>query len=214
MSVDIAGLGDRRLEVPDASKQEFEATPDAYWAIASKLIKKIAPRFRPGLAEQILKSDDAISNIVTAIMLADWNWNGKGTRCGYRKQCVIWAIGRYITRDVARAKHQMLSLNFTLNEDGAEFIDLIHNNCEKDPGESVSETEFSDNRRDIVDRLLGSGILTNSQERCIRMHYLDEMSLADVGRTLGISREAVRQSVDRGMGKLRRLANSEPQSAT
>lgn len=208
MSVDIMAIGDQIIEYPDAATQEFVSTEE-YLKIAQRLVRKIAPCYRPGLAEQILRSEDAISNIATQIMMADWRWNGNGTLYGYRKECVKWAIKGFIERDVTRSKRKTLSLNNSAkngDEDIQEYINMIPG-ADPDPAEVVEQDESETMKTQLIDQILGSGILTNTQEKCIRLHYLEGKSMSDIGRELGVSRQAVQDNVQRGISRLRTIAN-------
>ena len=85
-------------------EQQFE-TLEVYTNLAKKIISKFAPTFYIGLRKELLSNDEAISDIASAIMMADWKWdaNRKGhegqskTRYSYRNQCGIWAIKTYIS---------------------------------------------------------------------------------------------------------------------
>lgn len=212
MSVDILAIGDQIIEYPKASEQEFVSTEE-YLKIAQRLVRKIAPRYRVGLAEQILKSEDALSNIATQIMMADWRWNGNGTLYGYRKKCVEWAINGFIERDVARSKHKVVSLNnvTTNTNDDNEFISMIPGK-DPNPADIAENNEEQQLREEIIDKILGSGLLTETQETCIRLHYLSGMSISDVGRQLGVSRQAIQDNVQRGINKLKVIINEKNKS--
>ena len=47
---------------------------DSYIQLAKKTISKFAPKFYNGLAAEMLSNEDAISDIATAIMSADWKF--------------------------------------------------------------------------------------------------------------------------------------------
>jgi RNA polymerase sigma factor (sigma-70 family) len=205
MSVDLVEIGDRNIEYPDHTKQEFLSS-DEYLTIARKLIATIAPRFRTGLAKEILQSEDAVSNIATQLMFGDWRWDGNGTRQGYRKQCAEWAIKAYIGRASKRWKNNCLSLNYLLESD-QELSDLIPDDKQVRPDSAVSEQEEKSREVRLIDKLLATGVLSAQQERCIRMNYLEDMSLVDVGKHLGISRQGVQDHIKRGLNTLRNIAN-------
>ena len=209
MTVDVVGISNREVPQNKEAKDRLNPELEEYTVISKKLIRSIAPKIRIGLAEQLLSSDDAIANIASQIMFADWKWNGLGTIQGYRKQCAEWAIKGYIGRDVQRSKKYMMSLNYKLDDDGNELCELIPDSEVCDPHDIVAEKETQSIQTELIDSLLGSGVLTEPQEQCIRLHYLQELSFTDISKDLGISREAVRQLVGRGMLRLRKLANDE-----
>ena len=63
------------------------------------LAKKTINKFGGSLAKEMLRSEDAISDVASAIMQGDWKWDAnrtgktgqKKTRYSYRNQCAIWA---------------------------------------------------------------------------------------------------------------------------
>lgn len=202
-NIDLVEIKNR--QVPPKAKVEFLSNAE-YLLITEKLVKSISPQYGPRITRYILQSEDAMSNIATQIMFADWKWNGKGTVEGYRKQCAEWAIKGYIHRGVKRAERNTVSLDFKLNDEGMQLSDLINDVDTVNPADEVEAKECQENREVLVDELLSSGVLTPPQETCVRMHYLEEKSFISIAKTIGISREAVRQLVDRGLTKLKELA--------
>ena len=55
-------------------ENQFE-TLDTYTLLAKKVISKFAPTFYTSLKKELLLSDDAISDIASALMTADWKWD-------------------------------------------------------------------------------------------------------------------------------------------
>ena len=68
----------------------------------------------------MLSSEEAISDIASAIMCADWKFDPdrfgktgqKKTLYSYRNQCAIWAIKSYITNKYKKASNNEYSLDF------------------------------------------------------------------------------------------------------
>lgn len=82
-----------RMNYPP-KKDNYFLTLKEYTLLAKKCICK----FVPVLASQLLKNDDFITDITHDIMMADWRWNGKGSRIGYRSKCAKWSILKKIKR--------------------------------------------------------------------------------------------------------------------
>ena len=83
MTVDIVGASRKNKEdFPVADNSKFE-TLSSYMQIAKRLIGYFAPKIRKGLSSEMLASDDAVSYVAEAIMMADWlfdeNYIGKRT---------------------------------------------------------------------------------------------------------------------------------------
>lgn len=75
------------MEYPQKSNSYFLRL-DEYILMAKKCIV----RFVPNRANQLLINDDFIADIAHDIMMADWRWDGRGNRIGYRSKCAKWSI--------------------------------------------------------------------------------------------------------------------------
>jgi len=202
-AVDIEIMGSRNCKkYPDASTQEFEGSWKEYILIAKKLIASLAPRYRSGLSTQMLRSDDTISNMATSVMMADWSWNGNGSRFGYRKQCAEWAIKNYMHRQKIYLKNKPLSFNH-IYCDGMELVDLVKSTNVY--SENPQVIAMSKEQTSVIKRLLNSGILSNKQTQYITMHYLEGKQQTEIAKIIGVSRQAVRESIKRGLNKLKEL---------
>ena len=182
-----------------------------YLGLAKKTISKFAPQFYPGLRMELLNNDDAVSDIAHAIMQADWKWdaNRKGhegktkSKYSYRNQCAIWAIKTYISQKYKK-KNSSLSLDAVITDDeGNTFAQSLHDNSSNDPYILVSEKEQSDNLKTIINRLISSDLLTDKQRQQIRMYYFEDKTLLEIGNTFGVTREAIRQNIQKGINRIR-----------
>jgi len=182
-----------------------------YLGLAKKTISKFAPQFYPGLRMELLNNDDAVSDIAHAIMQADWKWdaNRKGhegktkSQYSYRNQCAIWAIKTYISQKYKK-KNSSLSLDTVITDDeGNTFAQSLHDNSSNDPYILVSEKEQSDNLKTIINRLISSDLLTEKQRQQIRMYYFEDKTLLEIGNKFGVTREAIRQNIQKGINRIR-----------
>ena len=95
---------------------------DTYIKLAKKTISKFAPSFYNGLSKEMLQSSDAVSDVATAIMEADWNFDPdrtgktgqKKTLYSYRNQCALWAIKTYVSNKYKKRKS--MSLDYSNSE--------------------------------------------------------------------------------------------------
>ena len=175
-----------------------------YINLAKKTISKFAPKFYNGLSVEMLKNEDAVSDIATALMYADWRYdeNRKGktglqkTLYSYRNQCAIWAIKTYVTNKYKQTK--LSSLDFEL--DNEKFLDsIIQDKRHSSPLEILIDQEYANNLSLSIDTLLSNNLLSEKQKTQIKMYYFDEKTLSEIGETFGVSREAVRQNIKRGL---------------
>ena len=210
--IDIVGIGDHQTEYPETYEDNFE-TNEEYLTIAKKIIRTFAPRFGAELAEQMLRSDDAISNMATAVMMADWRWNPEyrskqgtvRTRRSYRNQCCLWAMQSYISRQKYNKQNHM-SLDTMLSGSASEFTlqEIIPDFAQCSPEDTIVEKEHLRFVNSTVKKILGSKYLTEQQANFIERHHIDGETLVSIGNDFGISREAVRQSIERGITNIRR----------
>jgi len=192
--------------------REFENL-STYILLAKKVISKFAPTFYSGLNKELLSNEDAISDIAAALMNADWKWdkdrvgyNGQSkTRYSYRNQCGIWAIKSYISNKYKK-KNQKLSIDNISNDDMKTFAASIVDKSMSDPYDIVSSEEETTNLQNTVKTLLDSDMLSDKQRNQIKKYYFENKTLVQIGDEYGVTREAIRQNIQKGLNKIREYA--------
>lgn len=176
------------------------------------LAKKTINKFGGSLAKEMLKSEDAISDVASAIMQGDWKWDAnrtgktgqKKTRYSYRNQCAIWAIQTYATKKYKAPKKS--SLDFAKDDDSSNMKERIPSK-EKDPCTILIEKESEDIfHQDIID-ILNSDLVTDNQREYIKLYYFEGYTLEKVGKRFNITREAVRQNIHKALRSIKNLVN-------
>ena len=186
---------------------------NTYILLARKIVSKFAPTFYNGLQKELLANEDAMSDIASALMTADWKWdkdrkgfNGQSkTRYSYRNQCGLWAIKTYISNKYKKNKIK-LSIDNISNDDMTTYANTIKDTRVSNPEEIVSQQEESDNLKKIISSLLNSSILSDKQRNQIHKYYFEEKTLLQIGKEYGVTREAVRQNIQKGIKKIREYA--------
>jgi RNA polymerase sigma factor (sigma-70 family) len=181
-----------------------------YILLAKKVISKFAPTFYNGLQKELLANDDAISDIATALMTADWKWdrNRKGfngqskTRYSYRNQCGLWAIKTYISNKYKKKKAKF-SIDNISNDDMQTYANTIEDVRIASPDQIISNREEEDNLKSTVASLLNSPVLSEKQRNQIYKYYFEEKTLIQIGKEYGVTREAVRQNIQKGLNKIK-----------
>ena len=195
-------------------EQQFE-TLEVYTNLAKKIISKFAPTFYIGLRKELLSNDEAISDIASAIMMADWKWdaNRKGhegqskTRYSYRNQCGIWAIKTYISSKYKKKnQYSKLSIDSMSKDELNTYATNIPDRSVSDPYEIVSFKEESDNLKEDIQKLLNSNILSDKQRNQIYKYYFENKTLVERGKEYGVTREAIRQNIQKGLNKIKLYA--------
>jgi RNA polymerase sigma factor (sigma-70 family) len=182
---------------------------DTYINLAKKTISKFCPKFYNGLAAEMLRNPDAVSDVATAIMYADWRFDpdrkGKTglqkTIYSYRNQCAIWAIKTYVTSKYKKQKD--VSLDFDNDHDSESLNSMIEDKKALTPIANLIEKESSEQLSNTLNELLDNNLLTEKQKEQIKLYYFDDETLFAIGKRFGVSREAVRQNIKRGIEIIR-----------
>jgi RNA polymerase sigma factor (sigma-70 family) len=175
-----------------------------YRTIAKKTIGSFAGG---SLAREMLRSEDAISFVVEKLIDATCNWEeSKGrTLRSWLNQCAIYAIKRWIDNIKRANKVDLRSLNKELNSDNArlKLSDITDSGSLSPYEEAFDNEEVSrQENRDLVSNILSSQAITDVQRECLSMAYLDGLRPVEISRTLGVSRQAVDQNLQRGLANL------------
>jgi len=181
------------------------ASLDTYINLAKKTISKFGSKFYSGLSAEMLKNSDAISDVATAIMYADWrfdpNRTGKSgqkkTLYSYRNQCAIWAIQTYISNKYK--KKPDMSLDYGNEDDSSTLNTTIPDHKIQSPLETLIDEENSHQLSACIEELLSNELLSDKQKEQIRLYYFEGKTLSAIGQIYGVSREAVRQNLKRAL---------------
>lgn len=220
MLIKIHGVGNHRIKYKNHSSLEFD-TLDTYLTLAKKMISKFANNVFMGLAKKMLKDEDAISSVANAIMMADWRWdenynNEQGTKknkYSYRNQCAIWAIQTYVTKNNRNPKYikRIYSLDHCQDDENMTSI----SSCIKDehsmpPDDIAIDSEYRASLTSFVDNIMGLEILSERQKEYIKLYYLEGYTFDKIGKKYGITREAVRQGLNKAILLIKNLFANNP----
>lgn len=175
------------------------------------LAKKTINKFAGSLAKEMLKSEDAISDVANAIMVGDWRWDAnrtgktgqKKTRYSYRNQCAIWAIQTYATKKYKKPKRA--SIDFAKDEDSTQIKDTIVSS-DKNIVDQLIDIEASENLNKDINYILNAGILSDRQVEYIKLYYFENYTLEKIGNRFNITREAVRQNIKKALKNIRDIS--------
>jgi RNA polymerase sigma factor (sigma-70 family) len=217
MLLQLQGVGNQKINYKNHEDLHFDSLKE-YLLLAKKSISKFANKFYNGLASKMLKDEDAISSVANAIMMADWRWddnykNEKGTKktkYSYRNQCALWAIQTYISKNKNNNKHKIYSLDYALdsNEDGGNLSDITCDPSVASPEEIISTKESQEELCDLVNQLLSLDCISARQKEYIRLYYFESYTFEKIGKKYGITREAVRQGLNKAMASIKEVANA------
>jgi RNA polymerase sigma factor (sigma-70 family) len=186
---------------------EYE-TLDSYMRIAKKTISKFAAKMYPSLVKEMLNNDETVSEIAEAIMIADWKWDGerKGKKTGmgknlysYRNQCAIWAIKTYVTQKYRRSNKEKAQ---------QDYIKSVSFSRDDDPYKIISEKELQNNIKIDINRIIEIVPLSEKQRDQLKLYYYEDKTLSDIGKIYNVTREAVRQNINKSLTIIKKYVNT------
>jgi RNA polymerase sigma factor (sigma-70 family) len=193
-------------------EKEYDSL-STYITLAKKIISKFAPGFYSSLRQELLSNEDAIADIASAIMIGDWRWDkdrvgfeGKSkTKYSYRNQCGIWAIKTYLSNKY-RKQNNHYSLD-NLNKDlDTTFTENIEDKPEYEPSLIAEQNENEEILKNSIESILSCGIISEKQKEQIKQYYFEDKTLSEIGESFGVTREAIRQNIQKGLSKIREYA--------
>lgn len=205
--LDIGGIGSQKLQYRDYNNNEFLPLCD-YILMAKKIVSKLSSQYN----KRLLNNDDVISYVANAIMMADWRWDNeykskegrKKDLYSYRNQCAIWAIKTLVSKKTKKQKVYSLDETISGSDDRNNFDFLEDDSC-IDPCEAMCAEESKGSLCDDIHSLLQSNILTEKQKEYINLYYFEGLTLDKIGKKFSVTREAVRQNINKGIAKLRKI---------
>lgn len=219
MLLQLNGVGKQKIVYKNHQDIKFDSLNE-YIILAKKAIAKFSNKFYQGLSSKMLKDEDAIASVANSIMMADWRWddnyqNDKGTkktRYSYRNQCALWAIQTYVSKDQKKnkkIKRKVYSLDYVLNEDdnseSAQAFAQDHDMLT--PDQILSMKEDKEQLSNLIESMLSLDCLTTRQKDYIRLYYFESYTFEKIGQKYGITREAVRQGLNKAIETIRGVVN-------
>lgn len=180
-------------------------TLESYIDTAKKIIAKYNSRSESS-RHNLLKNEDVISDVASAIMYADWKWDServgkitgkKKTKYSFRNQCAIWAIKTHMTNKHKKKKINIIDIDL---QDNKEFIGCyIEDHRYNDPYIETENNEYYKDVNLLLNEIMSSDIISDKQKNQIHKYYIEGMTLSQIGKEYGVTREAVRQNIKKGI---------------
>ncbi len=192
----IRDVRDKIKEYPQAPPENFLTMSDYLAKAKLFLLKQNAD-----LSRQLMQDEDAISFIAESMMIADWAWKPGGmSRRNYRLACARWALKVFLKTTKRELVKGVLSLNFEIGDDGSTNDSLMVDENAPAPDDAARAAE----RKRKVEFLLHNSGLTSIQADYVRHHYLEGLTLSEIARKMGVSKQDVRNHVQSAIFKLQR----------
>lgn len=218
MLLHLNGIGNQKIKYKNHSTIQFDSLQE-YILLAKKSISKFANQFYQGLSSKMLHDEDAVSAVANAIMMADWRWdenyeNDKGTKktkYSYRNQCALWAIQTYVTKDHKKDKKfkkKVFSLDHMIEDDNESSVhSFTQDDKSLSPETILINAENKQELTNLINSLLNLDRLTARQKDYIRLYYFEAHTFEKIGQKYGITREAVRQGLNKAINTIKETVN-------
>jgi len=213
MLLQLNGIGNQKISYKDHNDIKFDSL-QTYVLLAKKAISKFANQIYNGLSSKMLKDEDAIASVANAIMMADWRWdenyqNDKGTkktRYSYRNQCALWAIQTHVSKRSKKSKkyNNVYSLDYiSESDDSLSAHHYTEDNKGLSPEQIAINNEENQSLKNLINAMLQSDCLTDKQKDYIKLYYFEDYTFDKIGKKYGITREAVRQGLNKALDIIR-----------
>lgn len=180
---------------------EYPNKPDSYFLPLNdytKFAKQSIRRFMPVLANVLLRDDDFVSDITHDIMMADWRWNGNGSRVGYRSKCAKWSI-----LDKLKARNRVIP-TFSLDQP-------INNKTNRNNDRATVYYEILEDKKrhgEITEDHLKNFSLTENQIHLL-LRNINGESITEIAKSQNISNQAVSLTIKVAKEKIRKYYDKE-----
>lgn len=183
----------------------------SYLEQAEKIIKHFCSQ--PVIAV-LSRNEDVISQVAQKLMEADWRYKeGMNTKqTTYRMMCGAWAIKVILNRLKGTSYKKLppdkkvLSLNFDDDGDHSRNCDgiLFSGRALKDDTAIHKDIKKEEEGFDSIlcEYFLSMSDLTEKQQACIRMKYLEQMSYSEIAEATGTTVQNIQQIIANGIARM------------
>ena len=191
--LNVTSLNKSKIFEIDEKTKERILPLSEYLKIARKTIGHFAS---PTLANSMLKNEDAVSFVAECLMRGSLRWKEDGGRGlhSYLNQCAVWAIKRWVTNEKSANRQNNLSLDYLFDESNNNNS-LYHTLEDK---KQRKEPEIS------IDEIINKPYLNDTQKECLKLRFVDGMTLRAIGKALNKTSQRIEQIVNKALGKLKR----------
>jgi len=176
-------------------------------------MRKYLPKFTEEqlleIAPKVVKSEgnyhdweDACQEWILGALIAEKRYKrGKAIRC-YQWRCAIGASLHFWTRFRDHARRERATLDFE-GEDGGRIVDDVKENKEVDPHEKAQREDEVRWVKEVIHKEISR--FDKRAQKILRLRHFFGLTLEEIGKELGLTRERIRQ-IDRDCQKqIRRL---------
>jgi len=138
----------------------------------------------------LLKDEDAIADVAHRIMIADQTWNGESSKTTWRYNQAKYAILKIITKRKKAKKILSIDRDFDTRNSLKDIIPDNKTNSFHSIYNSLCE--------------YAEKVLNNHQFECFKLYYVDGLTMEDVGKRLGCTKQYASLHIKKGIKKLKK----------
>jgi RNA polymerase sigma factor (sigma-70 family) len=208
-------IGTLKNEYPDAKDLEQQnrfLSLKEYEILAKKMLKKHIKKYDNILSiKKLLASEEIISEIMNALMKADWSWDAaKSKQSYYRSQHCKWAILDIVDRMINEPKTMVNDTDISYgcgHEDDTGIVDMLAVTASgyMSQEQYEQEEENQHNIKKLQDLI--PKVLTKTQQKCVKLYFFDGIPVSRIAPQLGITPQRVYQIIEKSTNTLKEYVN-------
>lgn len=192
-------------------RMEYPKKPDSYFLSLDEyrlFAKKSISRFAKPVAKKLLKDDDFIADLTHMIMMADWRWDGRGSRSGYRSWCARLAIIEGLKLNRQKKHIKTISIDEVLSNDTNGFSGKFNTNynSSRKLKDILEDKRLTNN--EVTEEILRNFSLTDVQKDYL-VRNIEGESPKDIAEAEHRSKQYVYGVLENARKKIRRYYDKE-----
>lgn len=178
--------------------KHIDTTIGEFEKLTGRLIATVASK---SVAQRILADEDAFNYVCVGVMEGTWKFDGnKGmTLFSYQTECAKWSIKRWLKK--YKKDRELLSLNHESDEEAHK--NQLYKSTIDESSPPADELLIAQETTKVLCKFFNTASLSPPQRKCLKLLIFDNMSQAEISKSLSISREAVSKNIKRGIKNLR-----------
>ena len=167
-------------------------TDSEYQKIAKKLI---FDNCNAEISHHICNDPTKFGVVVNAVMTADWKWDGRGNKYGYRKQRAKWAIYKIISDITKKTDRPNIQTFSELLREDHEISSLNKKNF-------VDDVDQKDYIEYVTNQIRNSKVLLDNEKTVLIGKFIQDKTVVELSEELEVRGESIRQTLNRAMVKI------------
>lgn len=154
----------------------------------------------------LTNDEDAVAHVAYRMMLADQTWDGSSSRETWRYNQARYAILRVMFKKKKEHKRNVKSLDY-----GWDMVERQEGHRARTLADRIEDRS---SHEDVYRQFLevckcADTILTGRPQECFDLYYRDRLNMEEIGKKLGITKQAVSLHVKRGIKEIKKWMSKQ-----